>query len=163
MKLLTGVESLTKPVEIDDSSSSTTVFVRYNIEEQTKVDPVFKTESVVYVYDEKQYTFAEWNKIITDEIKEKDIQMKNDVDIIQTALAEILDLIDSLFYKPLTMSLDNDEDTDFMATTGIPADASFDAITKLYIALINKNIITLEKVPDMFKEKVEQYLETEKE
>ncbi len=71
MKTIINVKSQTKPIEIDDYTSGTTVFVRSNIKESTEIDPVFKTENTVYTYDETQYTYPEWNKLITDQLKQE--------------------------------------------------------------------------------------------
>lgn len=54
MKQLNGVISGSRPVKVDMTSSPTTVYVRENIMES-------ETDSgVEYIYDEKQFTFAEY-------------------------------------------------------------------------------------------------------
>lgn len=63
MKEVTQIKSETKPLEIDDTSSDTTVYCRYNIQEVVENDPVFNTEKTIYVYDETQYTFVEWYRM----------------------------------------------------------------------------------------------------
>lgn len=68
MKIVYGVKSQVRPDEIDDISSETTVFVRENITESVEVDPVFGTKHTIYTYDEKQYTYKEWNKLCFDKI-----------------------------------------------------------------------------------------------
>lgn len=96
MKLLLGVKSQSKPVEVDDYSSETTVFVRENIQEIIEIDPVFKTEIAIYTYDEKQYTFPEWNKIVTDNLKQEQVIMQKQIDELQTKLNEVLEVFDML-------------------------------------------------------------------
>lgn len=68
---LTGIKSQTRPIDIDDTSSETTVYVRYNIREEVEIDPVFNTEKPVYIYDETQYTLAEWYKLCMNESNAK--------------------------------------------------------------------------------------------
>lgn len=164
MKVITGVKSQTRPKEIDDSSSDTTVFVRYNITKSVEIDPVFKTESAVYTYDEKQYTFQEWNKIVVGEIKEIGQVLQDQIDTTQLVLVEILNII----YSPMTMDLDNEEDTDFVSSTGMPIipsdiiNTKYSAIAKMYGGLIIRNLITIDDVPSTFIEEVKQYLENNK-
>jgi hypothetical protein len=71
MKELTNIKSETRPAEIDDFSSETTVYLRYNIEESIEVDPIFNTEKPVYTYNETQYSFAEWYRINNQQMKAK--------------------------------------------------------------------------------------------
>lgn len=56
-------ESRERPVEIDETSSPTTVYVRENIAEITKTDEMSGAESVVYQYLEKQFTRPEWESL----------------------------------------------------------------------------------------------------
>ena len=60
MKTIKDVVSDIKPIEIDDKSSSTTVYKRYNIREEKIHDPVFGTDKIMYKYDEDQYEITEW-------------------------------------------------------------------------------------------------------
>ena len=63
MKEVTGIKSKYRPIEIDDTSSNTTVYVRHNIYKTVDIDPVFGTEEESYIYDETQYSLAEWYKV----------------------------------------------------------------------------------------------------
>lgn len=69
MKTITNIRSNTKPIELDDFSSNSFVYVRSNIEETIEIDPVFNTENTIYTYDEVEYTLAEWTKISNESIK----------------------------------------------------------------------------------------------
>ena len=77
MKEVKGIKSLTRPIEIDDISSETTVYMRYNIREEVEIDPVFKTENIVFVYDETQYTIAEWYRLCINEANAKIKNLEN--------------------------------------------------------------------------------------
>lgn len=77
MREVKDVKSLTKPDYIDDTSSDTTVYMRYNIREIEETDPVFNTTKTTYVYDETQYTFAEWYKICMTETKGRIENLEN--------------------------------------------------------------------------------------
>ena len=59
MKVLNGVISGQEPLEIDMESSPTTVYVRSSVTERQVVDDDGETRTE-YVYDEIQYTFAEY-------------------------------------------------------------------------------------------------------
>ena len=137
MKTLTNVKSQTKPIEIDDYTSSTTVFVRSNIKESTEPDPVFGTESTVYTYDEVQYTYPEWNKKITDEIKENGDTLHNKFDVVQSVVAELIKII-----SPTTAS-DIDEEEDDKSP-----------FIQFYIQMISSKLLTIDQVPEQFKNNV---------
>lgn len=137
MKTITNVKSQTKPLEIDDYTSSTTVFVRSNIKESTETDPVFGTESKVYTYDEVQYTYPEWNKKITDEIKENGDTLQNKFDVVQSVVAELIKII-----SPVTAS-DIDEEEDDKSP-----------FIQFYIQMISSKLLTIDQVPEQFKNSV---------
>lgn len=137
MKTITNVKSQTKPLEIDDYTSSTTVFVRSNIKESTETDPVFGTESTVYTYDEVQYTYPEWNKKITDEIKENGDTLQNKFDVVQSVVAELIKII-----SPATAS-DIDE-----------AEDDKSPFIQFYIQMISSKLLTIDQVPEQFKNSV---------
>ena len=164
MKLLSGVKSQTKPIEIDDFSSQTTVFVRNNIKETIEIDPVFNTESIIYTYDERQYTFPEWNKITTDKLKQNEKALQEQIEIVQLALVEVLDLISTIILSPMNI----DQDTDFMDTNGLvpkmdETSSEVSIIAKMYSIMINKGLIDITRVPILFEREVKEYLETNKE
>lgn len=77
-----GVKSINKPIEIDDTSSDTTVYVRHNIRKITEEDPVFFTEQEIYIYDEKQYSFAEWYSITRKETNDRLLKLEKTLDLI---------------------------------------------------------------------------------
>lgn len=79
MKILNNVKSNIMPVEIDDTSSETTVFERRNIKECNVTDPVFNTEEVFYTYDEYQYSIAEWNRILINKLSSEVESLKEQV------------------------------------------------------------------------------------
>lgn len=79
MKEFKNVKSQSKPVEIDDFSCNTIVFVRSNIKEVIEVDPVFKTEQKVYVYDETQYSYQEWYKLTLETLKTENNNIKMEI------------------------------------------------------------------------------------
>lgn len=79
---ITGIKSITKPIEIDDTSSDTTVYVRYNIKKRIEGDPVFCTDQEVYIYDEKQYSFAEWYSITRKETNDRLLKLEKTLDLI---------------------------------------------------------------------------------
>lgn len=137
MKTITNVKSQTKPLEIDDYTSSTTVFVRSNIKESTETDPVFGTESTVYTYDEVQYTYPEWNKRITDEIKENGDTLQNKFDVVQSVVAELIKII-----SPVTAN-DIDEEEDDKSP-----------FIQFYIQMISSKLLTIDQVPEQFKNSV---------
>lgn len=60
MKTTLNIKSKEKPVEIDDFTSESFVYVHSNITESEEIDPVFETKSMIYIYDETEYTTAEW-------------------------------------------------------------------------------------------------------
>lgn len=137
MKTLTNVKSQTKPIEIDDYTSSTTVFVRSNIKESTETDPIFGTEATVYTYDEVQYTYPEWNKKITDEIKENGDTLQNKFDVVQSVVAELIKII-----SPATANDINEEEDD--KSPFIP----------FYVQMISSKLLTIDQVPEQFKNSV---------
>lgn len=160
MTIMENVKSQTRPIEIDDTSSSTTVFVRKNIKKIKEIDPVFKTENTVYVYDEYQYTFQEWNKIITDNIKEEGGNLQCQIDITQLAMSEMMDMIGSMLsFNTLSIS-ENDESPKPLSMSFLN---NFSAIAMMYGGMINRGLITLESVIDVYKDEVELYLEFLKE
>lgn len=165
MKTLKSVKSQTKPIEIDDYTSSTTVFVRTNITEVDDVDPVFKTTRKVFVYDEIQYTFPEWNKIITDNIKVEGEMLQEQVDITQLAMGEILNMIGTFMCCEDESELKNSPSTARMIQTfnTISLNNDFSAIARMYGGMINRGLITIEKVSEPFKDEVLLYLEFLKE
>lgn len=165
MKTLKSVKSQTKPIEIDDYTSPTTVFVRTNITEVDDVDPVFKTTRKVFVYDEIQYTFPEWNKIITDNIKVEGEMLQEQVDIIQLAMGEILNMIGTFMCCESESELKNNPSTARMIQTfnTISLNNDFSAIARMYGGMINRGLITIEKVSEPFKDEVLLYLEFLKE
>lgn len=134
MKTTTGIKSNIKPVEIDDYSNATSIYVRSNIEEIVEIDPIFDTETTIYKYDEIEYTLAEWNKLCN-EVLHKEIE-KTNLAIIETL--EILELI---------LSMTNTE----------AAESSY--IDILYGNMINKGLISIDRVPDRYKDGVKKYLE----
>ena len=150
MKTINNVKSQTKPIEIDDYSSKTTVFVRSNIKESVEIDPIFKTETKVYTYDETQYTYPEWNKLITDGIKEQGAMMQEQVDITQLAMSEILAMISPVL-EVSTISTD------------VLMRRKYSAIVLMYAGMIERHLITIEKVADPYKQDVSLYLEENKE
>lgn len=145
MKTIKGVKSSTKPIEVDDYSSNTTVFVRNNIEEKLEIDPVFYNEVVVYTYDETQYTHAEWNKIKTDSMVSSNQNMQQELDVMQLAIIEILNIIGGLI--PATTSLDDDPKN------------HHSAISAMLGMMIIKHLITIEQVPEFLKGEVETYID----
>lgn len=149
MKTLNSVKSQTKPAEIDDYTSSTTVFVRTNIKESVETDPVFKTSKTIYTYDEIQYTYPEWNKILTDGIKEEGLFMQEQIDITQLALSEILELVAPV----MEINMVNEYE-DKLKTI-----KRYSAIVMMYAGMIKRNLITIDKVPQAFKKDVLEYLE----
>lgn len=79
---VTGIKSKNKPIEIDDNSSETTVYVRHNIEKITEEDPVFKTKEEIYIYDETQYSFAEWYRTTRKEIDDRLTKLEKNMELI---------------------------------------------------------------------------------
>lgn len=168
MKTIKGVKSQSKPIEIDDYSSPTTVFVRVNIQELDEVDPVFKTTRKVFTYDEIQYTYPEWNKLITDNIRVKGEAIQEQVDITQLAMSEILNMIGTLMCcieDPENNTIPNTMTMNKMVRTmnNIALDTNFSAIAKMYAGMINRKLITIDSVTDIFKDEVLSYLEYLKE
>lgn len=143
MKTIINVKSQTKPIEIDDYTSGTTVFVRSNIKESTEIDPVFKTENIVYTYDETQYTYPEWNKLITDQIKQDGASIQQQVNTIQLAIDEIIKVI-----YPILEDDNKDKHT---------------SVTSMYSQMINNKLIKIDEVPEVYKKDVLQYIENNKE
>lgn len=168
MKTIKGVKSQSKPIEIDDYSSPTTVFVRVNIQELDEVDPVFKTTRKVFIYDEIQYTYPEWNKLITDNIRVEGEAIQEQVDITQLAMSEILNMIGALMCcieDPENNTISNIMTMNKMVKTmnNIALDTNFSAIAKMYAGMINRKLITIDSVTDIFKDEVLLYLEYLKE
>lgn len=168
MKTIKGVKSQSKPIEIDDYSSPTTVFVRVNIQELDEVDPVFKTTRKVFTYDEIQYTYPEWNKLITDNIRVEGEAIQEQVDITQLAMSEILNMIGALMCcieDPENNTIPNNMTMNKMVRTmnNIALDTNFSAIAKMYAGMINRKLITIDSVTDIFKDEVLLYLEYLKE
>lgn len=168
MKTIKGVKSQSKPIEIDDYSSPTTVFVRVNIQELDEVDPVFKTTRKVFTYDEIQYTYPEWNKLITDNIRVEGEAIQEQVDITQLAMSEILNMIGILMCcieDPENNTIPNTMTMNKMVRTmnNIALDTNFSAIAKMYAGMINRKLITIDSVTDIFKDEVLSYLEYLKE
>ena len=62
MKTVTS-ESTARPIEIDETSSPTTVYIRESIEESTRVDAMTGAENAIYRYTEKQFTRREWQEL----------------------------------------------------------------------------------------------------
>ena len=168
MKTIKGVKSQSKPIEIDDYSSPTTVFVRVNIQELDEVDPVFKTTRKVFTYDEIQYTYPEWNKLITDNIRVEGEAIQEQVDITQLAMSEILNMIGTLMCcieDPENNIIPNIMTMNKMVKTmnNIALDTNFSAIAKMYAGMINRKLITIDDVTDIFKDEVLLYLKYLKE
>lgn len=158
MNIIKNVKSQTKPISIDDYTSSTTVFVRQNIKEIEEIDPVFNTKNTVYVYDEYQYTFPEWNKIITDNIKAEGEVIQEQIDITQLAMGEMLDMIGGIMaFNTLSINEEDDEPKSFSLLSSNMR--QFSAIVMMYGAMIKRNLITIDKVLDVYREEVLLYLE----
>lgn len=138
MKTLTNIKTQTKPEEGVDYSE-TAVTVIYNIREEKEIDPVFKTETVSYIYDMDEYTVNEWNRITTDSIVDE------------------LDIIDHqtvVSYLAITEMINN-----FMN----PKNPKISSLCKVYTALILRGFITMEDVPEVFKDGVQVLLENSSE
>ena len=56
-------ESRERPVEIDDTSSPTTVYVNENVVETERIDEMTGKISTVYRYDVRLYSREEWEKL----------------------------------------------------------------------------------------------------
>lgn len=149
MKIVKDVKSDTMPVEIDDYSSNTTVFVRKNINKNKIIDPIFKTETISYTYDEIQYTFQEWNKIITDSIKEEGVIIQEQIDITQLALTEIMDLILPVMQVSTLSNNNIDRLSEIKKYSGIGL---------MYAGMIKRKLITIDRVQDIYKDEVLEIL-----
>lgn len=149
MKIVKDVKSDTMPVEIDDYSSNTTVFVRKNINKNKIIDPIFKTETVSYTYDEIQYTFQEWNKIITDSIKEEGVIIQEQIDITQLALTEIMDLILPVMQVSTLSNNNIDRLSEIKKYSGIGL---------MYAGMVKRKLITIDRVQDIYKDEVLEIL-----
>lgn len=90
MKALFDIKSKNYPLEIDEESSDTLVYVRSNIRELTESDPVFNTESKYFIYDEIQYTIAEWNRISHKKLREELKETKAKIEEMDIQLKKIL-------------------------------------------------------------------------
>ena len=82
-----SVKSNIEPIEIDDSRSDV-IYVRSNIVKIKDIDPVFGTESIIYTYDEAEYTLPEWNRI-TNNI------LKKEIDNIYKIISDISNKLDN--------------------------------------------------------------------
>ena len=82
-----NVKSNIEPIEIDDSRSDV-IYVRSNIVKIKDIDPVFGTESIIYTYDEAEYTLPEWNRI-TNNI------LKKEIDNIYKIISDISNKLDN--------------------------------------------------------------------
>lgn len=131
MKTITGIKSTVKPIEIDDTSSTTSVYVRSNIKEIIETDPVFGTKNVVYEYDEVEYSIIEWHNLFSKLIH-------NEIDEIRLAITETLDLLELILFT----------------TNKETAESSY--INILYANMIKRNLITIDKVPERYKAGVEK-------
>ena len=149
MKIVKDVKSDTMPVEIDDYSSNTTVFVRKNINKNKIIDPIFKTETISYTYDEIQYTFQEWNKIITDSIKEEGVIIQEQIDITQLALTEIMDLILPVMQVSTLSNNNIDRLSEIKKYSGIGL---------MYAGMVKRKLITIDRVQDIYKDEVLEIL-----
>lgn len=149
MKIINNVKSETMPEEIDDYSSSTTVFVRKNIHSELYTDPVFKTNKTIYTYDEIQYTFPEWNKIITDSIKEEGNMIQEQIDITQLALTEIMDLIIPVMQVNMLSTNNIDRLSTFKKYSGVAL---------MYAGMIKRKLITIDRVQDVYRDEVLEIL-----
>lgn len=147
MIIVNGVRSTTKPVEIDDFSSETTVFVRSDIHEITDIDPVFNTEQKYFEYTETSYTFQEWSKKLTDGIKIVGEELQAEIDITQLALIEILQMMGIASARTMSLSLDEEKE--------------YSAIVKLYANMIDKKLIIINDVPEAYRQEVEEYMKDE--
>lgn len=147
MKLIKDVVSTSRPLDIDDTSSNTTIYVRENIREEIKIDPIFDTETILYIYDEKQFTTEEWYKIVSREFQEKDSNMQEQIDITQISLSEVLMMISGIFE---IMVVDDNSSTFEKHTS---------AIIIMYASMIKRGLITIESVPDMFRDRVQSTLD----
>ena len=56
-------ESRERPVEIDDTSSPTTVYVNENVVETERIDEMTGKISTVYRYDVRLYSREEWERL----------------------------------------------------------------------------------------------------
>lgn len=133
MKTTLGIKSAIRPIEVDDHSSETSIYVHSNIEEIKEVDPVFNTEVTVYKYDEVEYTLTEWAKFCN-EILHREIEKTN------FAIIETLELLELIL----------------AATDTEAAESSY--INILYGNMIKKKLITIDRVPDRYRAGIEEYL-----
>ena len=133
MKTTTGIKSVIRPVEIDDFNSKDCIYVRSNIEEITEMDPVFNTQTTMFKYDETEYSLVEWTKLCNESLR-KEIEKTN------LALIETLEILELIFVEM---------DTDAAECT---------YISVLYGNMINKGLISIDMVPDRYREKVNLYL-----
>ena len=83
-------ESTIKPELIDTTSSKTTVYIRQNIVENTKIDEMSGEETVFYEYEEAKLTKEEYQEYLK-ELEIIDIQ-KQRADIDYIALMSGIDL-----------------------------------------------------------------------
>lgn len=155
MKTIKDVKSQSKPDEIDDYSSQTTVFVRSNIKEVDELDPVFKTTRKIFIYDEIQYSYPEWNKIITDSIKTEGALIQEQVDITQLAMSEIILMIGEFASVAYNNTSTIAESINTLSIN------NYSAIAKMYAGMINRKLIKIEDVSDTFKNEVLEYIKTQ--
>ena len=67
MKKVTHIKSTVMP-ELEEYVGNM-VYVRTNITKSIEVDPVFNTESEIWIYDEIEYTLGEWHKITKENLE----------------------------------------------------------------------------------------------
>ena len=146
MKIVNDVKSQTKPIEIDDYTSPTTVFVRKNIREIEETDPVFKTVRKLFVYDETQYTYPEWNKIITDNITEEGKFIQEQVDVTQLAMTEIIDMIGLVMASSINETDDRISNVSKAMNAAISEYTKYSAIAKMYAGMIRRGLITIDRI-----------------
>lgn len=70
MKITENVRSREYPIKVDTTNDKF-VYERINIKAESEIDPVFHTQSPVYVYDEIEYTWSEWYELNIKKINEK--------------------------------------------------------------------------------------------
>lgn len=83
-----GVKSATTPVEIFYTTKN--VYVRSNIEKVNHIDPVFNNATVLYKYDEDEYTVEEWNSLNIKKLEDK-------IEVLEKTVNELHGLILSIY------------------------------------------------------------------
>lgn len=86
MQIIDKVISNTRPELIDDTSSNATVYIRSDIKEVKKVDPITNKEYVQFEYKETQYSRDEWHTMMYK-------NFNTDLTNIQLAIAELAEMI----------------------------------------------------------------------